>query len=190
MRSRLHAQFMECLPFVMPSDAAWGLDEMVGDLARAREGLLAAVAPLDQAALDRRGGSGWSPGMVLDHLVRSEAGAVKVIAKLVREAPVTDPIALPDQRHRLDFAHLDDRTQTNEAPAVTLPTASRLRDDLLRDLARSRIALLDLVRKMRPLDLRDRTVPHPILGPLDAYQWLLFVAQHEARHTQQILEAT
>jgi hypothetical protein len=30
--------------------------------------------------------------------------------------------------------------------------------------------------------------PHPSLGNFDYYQWVLFTAGHEARHTEQILE--
>ena len=29
---------------------------------------------------------------------------------------------------------------------------------------------------------------HPALGPLDGYQWVLFLAAHSVRHTKQILE--
>jgi hypothetical protein len=32
------------------------------------------------------------------------------------------------------------------------------------------------------------TRKHPVLGPIDLYQWILFVAVHEARHTAQIRE--
>ncbi len=37
-------------------------------------------------------------------------------------------------------------------------------------------------------DLRDHFLPHPALGPLDGYQWLLMMSAHSDRHTQQILE--
>jgi hypothetical protein len=36
--------------------------------------------------------------------------------------------------------------------------------------------------------LRNRTHPHFILGPLDGYQWLLFLAAHSDRHLKQIAE--
>jgi hypothetical protein len=37
-------------------------------------------------------------------------------------------------------------------------------------------------------DLRDHFLPHPALGPLDGYQWLLLMSAHTERHTNQILE--
>jgi len=37
-------------------------------------------------------------------------------------------------------------------------------------------------------DLRDHMGPHPVLGPLDAYQWILLISAHSERHTKQIEE--
>ncbi len=37
-------------------------------------------------------------------------------------------------------------------------------------------------------DLRSRAFPHPFLGPLDCYQWLLFSAAHCVRHVRQMQE--
>jgi hypothetical protein len=38
--------------------------------------------------------------------------------------------------------------------------------------------------------LSDVSAPHPALGPLNGYQWFLFLAAHEGRHTAQIREIT
>lgn len=171
--------------------SAHPIDDLVTQLALARERLLSAIAPLDQAASDQRPGAArWSPGEVLDHLALSESGVVKVIGRLVHEAGDGGSDAdLPDQRDRLAFAALHDRQRRVVSPSSILPRAHRSKDDLLHDLARSRILLLDLARRMHGRDLRGAVLPHPLLGSLDAYQWMLFVAQHEARHTAQILEA-
>ena len=32
------------------------------------------------------------------------------------------------------------------------------------------------------------TLPHPVLGPLDAYQWILRISAHSESHTKQIEE--
>jgi hypothetical protein len=36
--------------------------------------------------------------------------------------------------------------------------------------------------------LRRNVAPHPLVGPMDAYQWILGVAAHNERHFNQILE--
>jgi hypothetical protein len=37
-------------------------------------------------------------------------------------------------------------------------------------------------------DLRAHVADSPIGQPLDAYEWLLFIAAHSKRHTEQIQE--
>jgi len=38
------------------------------------------------------------------------------------------------------------------------------------------------------LALGEVIQPHLVLGPINIYQWLLFVGSHEARHTAQVRE--
>lgn len=48
-----------------------------------------------------------------------------------------------------------------------------------------------LLRAVTSVDGRDLTVisaPHPVLGPLNGYQWVLFIGQHEERHLSQLRE--
>jgi len=36
--------------------------------------------------------------------------------------------------------------------------------------------------------LSEVVQPHPVLGPINLYQWALFVGSHETRHTGQVRE--
>ncbi len=40
------------------------------------------------------------------------------------------------------------------------------------------------------LALQEIVYPHPWLGPLNAYEWIAFIAAHMARHTEQIREVS
>jgi hypothetical protein len=166
------------------------VDELVAALATSRRQLLGAVERLAQEDLDRRPAAGaWSPGEVLDHLAKSEAGTVNVCGRLLREAVSAgagSDAALGSQLRALDFAELDDRERRHESPDFVRPDQGAARDDLLNRLAASRVGLLDVARRARGTDLTHFTFPHPLLGPLTLYQWFVFVAQHEARHTLQI----
>lgn len=170
------------------------VDELVHDLATTHAALLRAVEDLSQEELDRRPGDGaWSPGEILDHLAKSEAGTVKVCRRLlrqVREAGAGSDDGLPSQRDRLTFAQLDDRERKVASPEFVLPEHGVARDDVLGRLAGSRVELLTVAREARGTDCTGHTFPHPLLGALDLYQWLLFIAQHEERHTDQIRELT
>jgi hypothetical protein len=55
-------------------------------------------------------------------------------------------------------------------------------------LEHRRAKFRDLVRSADGLALAKVTAPNRVLGPLDGYQWILFVGAHEARHTGQIRE--
>ena len=46
---------------------------------------------------------------------------------------------------------------------------------------------MDYVRTTND-DLRDHFGPHPTLGTLDGYQWILLISAHSERHTKQIEE--
>jgi hypothetical protein len=55
-------------------------------------------------------------------------------------------------------------------------------------LTERRRQLRDAIVAADGLALGTIRIPHPRLGDLDVYQWLLFVGGHEARHTAQIRE--
>lgn len=48
--------------------------------------------------------------------------------------------------------------------------------------------MCDLVREYDGLALGSVTAPHPVLGEIDVYQWLLFLGAHEGRHADQVRE--
>ena len=73
-----------------------------------------------------------------------------------------------------------------EAPERLRPAdATPLADSLAR-LAGTRAALHALRPGIERADGRAIRFPHPATGPLDLYQWLLFVGAHEERHLAQI----
>jgi hypothetical protein len=44
------------------------------------------------------------------------------------------------------------------------------------------------VRSADGLALSEIVQPHPVLGPINLYQWIAFVGAHEARHAAQVME--
>ena len=72
-----------------------------------------------------------------------------------------------------------------EAPERIRPTGLPLTDSRAR-LGESRRALHALRPRVERADGRSLRFPHPAWGPLDLYQWLLFVGAHEDRHLAQI----
>ena len=47
---------------------------------------------------------------------------------------------------------------------------------------------LDVYKRQTQDPLREHFFKHPVLGDLDAYQWILLISAHTERHVNQILE--
>jgi hypothetical protein len=111
---------------------------------------------------------------------------VKTILGKLPEGPA--PEAGRDVR-QLDadlVAKVTDRSKKVEAPPQARPEARWTPTGALEHFVAARAETAGLLRTMP--GLRAHTAVHPVFGPLDGYQWILAVAAHSARHTQQILE--
>jgi hypothetical protein len=81
-----------------------------------------------------------------------------------------------------------DRSHKVQAPEILKPTNRwATREELTKAFEDSRKATMDYVRTTND-DLRDHFGPHPIVGPMDAYQWIPLISAHSERHTKQIEE--
>jgi hypothetical protein len=159
------------------------------DGARAR--LLAAVEGLSEEeqafspAPDR-----WSAAELVEHLSIVEGNVVALLGKLLARAGDEESSAAPPAAAAFapvsieEFVELS-RAARYEAPERIRPTGLPLADSLAR-LRDSRAALHSLRPRIERADGRALRFPHPTWGPLDLYQWLLFVGAHEDRHLAQL----
>jgi hypothetical protein len=79
----------------------------------------------------------------------------------------------------------------NRSRGVSAVDGSHPRGELGMDAAwaaldERRSALLEAVRAADGRAIGAIRFPHPVFGELNAYQWLVFVGAHEARHTAQV----
>jgi hypothetical protein len=95
------------------------------------------------------------------------------------EVKVTDELILekiPDRSHKV------------QAPEFLQPTGRfKNREEVTKAFEDARQATIDYVSTTHD-DLRDHFGPHPMLGTMDAYQWILLISAHSERHTKQIEE--
>jgi hypothetical protein len=166
--------------------------ELVDYVVRQRGVLLAAVSAVPEAQRDRRVTSdAWSVAGVLEHLHRVESGIARLLARSVERARASGVGAESEMSSllgSLDSFGLTQRDRRMEAPGPVLPRGEYNASQALTALAASRTALLAAVGEGDGLALSEITYPHPLLGVLNLYQWVLFVGQHEARHAAQIAE--
>ncbi|MDA1082456.1 MAG: DinB family protein [Gemmatimonadetes bacterium] len=173
-------------PFTHPrlASVAAFLDEI-------RDGLAAVVTSSPAASLTTvPAGGGWSGAQIIQHLGKAEGSTAKflegafaaaIAGGLVDETETTSVLG------SLDRYRIDDRTLR------PLVAPERVRPDSEPDLEASWTSLVAVrartYRAFATVDgkaLESVSAPHPLLGPLNGYEWLLFLGLHEQRHLGQL----
>jgi hypothetical protein len=131
----------------------------------------------------------WSVAEVSEHIAVSESAIFGMVQSKVMTSPAT-----PEKRAEVAgkdetvLKMVPDRSHKAQAPDFLKPTNRwATREETTKAFEDSRKATMDYVRTTND-DLRDHFGPHPLLGPLDAYQWILLISAHSERHTKQIEE--
>jgi hypothetical protein len=128
----------------------------------------------------------WSVDGIVEHLAIVQERVIGRVDQLLVSTPDPSQKKDPQLTDEVLTAKVADRSSKFPAPEVSHPTGQSLSDSLARlTLGRQRVA--ELVASLPP-DFQQRTMPHPVFGPLDCHQWLLALAAHCVRHTKQIIE--
>lgn len=162
---------------------------VIEHLKKSSERLHGAVAGLTavqrefRAAEDR-----WSVAGCVEHVTVVEGNVLRGIQRTLERPPQ------PERRHEAEgkdgviLEMVPARTNRVKGPAEVMPSG-RWPDfeDLMREFQQTRARTLEFASGANA-GLRDHFFPHPILGPLDCWQWLLFLGTHCERHVKQIEE--
>ncbi|MEO5590093.1 MAG: DinB family protein [Gemmatimonadaceae bacterium] len=131
----------------------------------------------------------WSAAENLSHLAAVEKSVLRLIGKAIEESRDGDLGA--DESAESVLGSLDRFKVASGLPKVISP--ERIAPDPNAPVADSVAALTATREQLREvllecgdLNLSAIKRPHPMLRDLNLYQWVLFVAQHEERHRQQI----
>ncbi len=101
------------------------------------------------------------------------------------KAPAGPPDRDVAKMDAMVLAMVPDRSTKRQAPPELVPSGRWSPNEALDHFLASRARTIEFMRTTP--DLRQHVMDSP-LGPLDAYEWLLFIAAHSERHTKQILE--
>ena len=133
----------------------------------------------------------WSAAELLEHLSRVESGCARVIAKRAAGARVSGVAAEhadSSMLGALDGRGVTDRSRKLTAPDIVAPAGGFTREGSLDAIAKSRAEFKRAIADADGLALTEVRHTHVVLGEIDLYQWILFVAQHERRHLAQLEE--
>jgi uncharacterized damage-inducible protein DinB len=133
----------------------------------------------------------WSVAQVLEHLVMIEKRIGMGLTKWVSDArdgelgPETETSSVMGT---LPLDLVVDRSQRRNAPEEVRPGGEIDAAAAWAALEKTRATLRAGVVAGDGLALGEVIQKHPVLGPINIYQWVLFVGSHEGRHTAQVVE--
>lgn len=166
--------------------------EVLADLDTHRAALERAVHAAPAELRERRPAPDrWSVAEVLGHLVLvggQITGLLRSVIDSARAAGLgaeqeTSPVV-----STLDVSRILDRSRPVVASGASQPRAGVSVSEAEAALIQQRKALRAVLLSADGLALAEVSAPNPVLGPLNVYQWVLFLGAHEARHTAQIDE--
>jgi uncharacterized damage-inducible protein DinB len=167
------------------------LAELVRYADERRAELEAAATPLPyERWADRPTADSWSVAQVFDHLYLSESGTARLLAKRIaraKEAGLGPERSDESMMRSLDWFPLIDGP-SRRAPEIVVPRPEARAPEVHDALRQSRADLHAALRSGDGFALGEVTATHPALGVINVYQWVLFIGQHEARHTRQVAE--
>lgn len=166
--------------------------EIVEALDGRRAELTRAVNEVPTVVRNRRPSEGsWSVAEVLEHLALVEENVANQVRRLVADQRAHGLGAERDSgsvAQTFDSAFVLDRSRKRVARDAMQPRGDVDAAAAWTRLERARQATQDILRELDGIALGEVNAPHPALGPLNGYQWFLFLAAHEGRHTAQIRE--
>ena len=133
----------------------------------------------------------WSVAQVLQHLLIIEKRIGLGMGKWVTDARTSDvgpETETSSVMNSLPLQIITDRSQRRNAPEEVRPPGDIDAESAWIALEQSRASLRSAFLAGDGLALSQVIQPHPALGPINLYQWMLFVGSHEIRHTAQVIE--
>ncbi|MFC4409769.1 DinB family protein [Chungangia koreensis] len=155
--------------------------KLIEDLTAVRLELVDLLTPLSHEQLNVKINDGtWSIVQVVRHLVFiDELIYPSLLKAMQRESNVVE-------EKNIDFVR--DRTQKLKSPYPEPSEDFIEKGNLINLLQTVRQPLLNYLKTVEEKELIEKTMLHPLLGPMQTKQLLEFVVLHEKRHIEQIQE--
>jgi uncharacterized damage-inducible protein DinB len=155
---------------------------------RAQERFVAAVSNLSEAQENFRPAEGqWTIAEIVEHVSIVNEGFLRITHKLLNEAeaaakpPVADlklgPTSLNEKGEQLP---------PFQAPERVHPKGGVRIEDSLPKMKATLAGFAEIRSRLEAVDLSQQSFPHPAFGPINAYQWMILLGEHEDRHRGQI----
>ncbi|SRR6266498_351592 len=163
-------------------------EKAVKYLEQTRDGVIAATKGLSEAQMKFKAAPDrWSVAETLEHITLAEDYLFGNITQNIMKAPAGTADRDTAKLDAMILAAVPDRSQKRQAPGPLVPTGRWTPAEALAHFEKSRANTIQYLQSTK--DLRDHvSSDNPFKQPMDAYEWLLFIAAHSERHTKQIAE--
>jgi len=168
------------------------IEEVINYLDTKRTALRKAVESVPPELRNQQPGADrWSVAQVLQHLFMIERRIGLGMTKWVNDANtggLGTETETSSVMNSLPLQLITDRSQRRNAPDEVRPRGDIDAESAWVALEQSRETLRAAFLAGDGRALSQVIQPHPVLGPINLYQWMLFVGSHEVRHTAQVHE--
>jgi hypothetical protein len=135
----------------------------------------------------------WSVGECAEHVILSERKLYETAVEALKGP--ADPEWAAKTDGKVDFLKkvMPNRQPGGaggaKAPQEIVPSGTLAKDEVVRRFNESRTEIRAFVAALdQPAKEHIVVHPFPIFGPLNAYDWLIYVPLHTIRHSRQIVE--
>jgi hypothetical protein len=164
--------------------------EVVDFMADQREQFLATADGLSDAQLNFKPTQDhWSIREIFHHIGIVEGLTAKLMANLLKQAVENNlPEDTDTEGSVLDSldAYAEKLGARFQAPERVLPINAGSLEESIARMAETRTKILQPLDELCKYNVCSLIYPHPALGPIHAYQWLIMMGRHESRHRNQI----
>lgn len=167
------------------------IDEIYAVNNRVRERLLGMIADITEAdeSLPTENGE-WTVAKMIEHLAVVENSMIRICAKLLSKAKEKGLSAKGEVAVSPHFisaaAKVNEEGTKLQAPDIVQPKGGQPVSESIAAFTENRKQLESIRSLFDEADASAFTFPHPAFGDLNAFDWLVLIGGHEARHTTQI----
>ena len=155
-------------------------------LAMTRTQVINVIKGFNQERLEfKPGPQRWSIAQIVHHLAIVDGLVLGMGAKAISVGTHRES-AWKDQDEEL-LSRVRDRKKKLQAPNIGSPSSDLSPSAVISAFEAGREELIKFIRNTE-VPLRQYSLPHPVFGDLDCYQWILSLGAHAERHLKQILE--
>lgn len=130
----------------------------------------------------------WSIAECAEHITLGEDSVFQLAQDALKEPAAPEKKAAISGKDAMVIKIITDRSKKAQAPGFLRPKSRfKTKDELLETFLKSRNAHIEYLESTQD-GLRDHFGEDEDVGVIDSYQFLLLMAAHSSRHTQQILE--